>query len=45
VKHGLCQSPQNWKFSSFHRFVQQGIYPQDWSANESLNIPENIGHE
>ena len=45
VKHGLCQSPQNWQFSSFHRFVAKGIYPQDWGANESLNIPENIGHE
>ncbi|WP_413164161.1 REP-associated tyrosine transposase [Capilliphycus salinus ALCB114379] len=45
VKHGLCHSPKDWKYSSFHRFVQQGLYPTDWGANESINIPENIGNE
>jgi len=45
VKHGLCQSPKDWEFSSFHRFVKQAIYPEDWGANEAPYIPENIGNE
>jgi putative transposase len=44
VKHGLCQSPADWEFSSFHRFVDQGIYSTDWGAN-SPQIPDNIGKE
>ncbi len=30
VKHGLCQHPQDWPYSSIHRFIQQGIYPNNW---------------
>jgi putative transposase len=45
VKHGLCQAPSQWSFSSFHRFVADGIYPQDWGSNEGPNLPKNVGHE
>ncbi|MEG3971792.1 transposase [Microcoleus sp. T2B6] len=45
VKHNLCRSPKDWEFSSFHRFVAQGIYPEDWGANEVPLIPEDIGGE
>ena len=30
VKHQLCQSPTDWRWSSVHRFIQQGIYSLDW---------------
>ncbi len=30
VKHGLCQMPAHWQYSSFHQFAQQGVYPHDW---------------
>ncbi|UBF30059.1 transposase (plasmid) [Kovacikia minuta CCNUW1] len=33
VRHGLCRSPGEWKYSSFHRFVVQGIYPPDWGKD------------
>ncbi|MDJ0746767.1 MAG: hypothetical protein QNJ32_25890 [Xenococcaceae cyanobacterium MO_167.B27] len=23
----LCKTPQDWQFSSIHRFIAQGIYP------------------
>ena len=30
VKHGLVASVAEWPYSTFHRFVHQGIYPADW---------------
>ena len=30
VKHGLVENVADWPYSSFHRLVAQGIYPQDW---------------
>ena len=33
VKHGLCRSPQEWLYSTFHRYAGAGIYPADWGAS------------
>jgi putative transposase len=33
VKHGLCSSPQEWPYSTFHRYAGAGIYPVDWGAS------------
>ncbi|MBI3246287.1 MAG: transposase [Deltaproteobacteria bacterium] len=30
VKHGYARCPHAWSYSSFHRFVQTKLYPQDW---------------
>jgi len=30
VKHGLVNSPSEWEFSSFKKFVEKGIYNKDW---------------
>ncbi len=35
VKHGYAAHPADWKFSSFHRAVRQGLYPQTWSASDN----------
>lgn len=32
VRHGHVSSAANWPFSSFHRYVRQGIYPADWAC-------------
>lgn len=45
VKHGLCQTPADWQYSSFHRFVGENYYPSDWGANIILPIPDDIQHE
>lgn len=42
VRHGLCQMPGEWQYSSFHRFVAQGIYPFDWGKREALEPPHGI---
>ncbi|MBD1848663.1 transposase [Leptolyngbya sp. GB1-A1] len=30
VRHGLCERAVDWQYSSFHRFVAQGVYSKDW---------------
>jgi putative transposase len=32
VKHGLVRKVANWPHSTFHRLVEQGIYPLDWGG-------------
>lgn len=32
AKHGLVNSPKEWKLSSFQRYVDEGLYPSDWSG-------------
>ena len=39
VKHGLVGSVGEWPYSSFHRFVAQGVYPADWAASGALDLP------
>jgi len=33
-KHGLVTRVRDWPYSSFHRAVEQGIYDEDWLADE-----------
>ena len=35
VKHGYCKSPKDWKYSSFNRFVNAGLYCPDWCKDPS----------
>lgn len=40
VKHGLVARACEWPYSTFHRFVRDGVYPSDWGMAEpaSMNI-------
>jgi putative transposase len=33
VKHGHAARVQDWPYSSFHRWVQLGAYPEDWAGD------------
>jgi len=33
VKHGWVQHVKDWPHSSFHRYVNRGIYPENWRAD------------
>jgi REP-associated tyrosine transposase len=33
VKHGLVTRVRDWPFSSFHRMVKLGVYPEDWAGD------------
>ena len=45
VKHRLEKSPIDWPYSSFHRYVKQGIYDSNWGAGAEINFDENVGYE
>ncbi len=45
VKHGLVSSPKDWDFSTFHRYVKNGTYSENWGSLKSIELPENIGGE
>ena len=32
VKHGLVKQVIDWLYSSFHRYVRQGMIPADWAV-------------
>jgi len=43
VKHGLCRCPHEWKWSSFHRWVAEGVYEADWCCycrNAPASLPD-----
>jgi putative transposase len=35
VKHGHVARVRDWPFSSFHRIVRLGIYPEDWAGDST----------
>jgi len=32
IKHGLVESPRDWPYSTFHRWVKLGVYNPDWGC-------------
>ena len=32
VKHQLVRCPHQWEYSSFHRYVREGYYSEDWGC-------------
>lgn len=42
VKHRLVTRVADWPFSSFHRYVEQGILPSDW-AGEAKELLGSFG--
>jgi putative transposase len=45
VKHGLVANAADWRYSSFHRAVAMGIYPDDWAGGGAVvdNVGERYG--
>ena len=37
VKHGWVQQVKSWPFSTFHRDVKSGLYPENW-AGEMMDL-------
>ena len=40
VKHGLARRPQDWKWSSIHRFIAKGLFVPDWPGGRELELPQ-----
>jgi len=43
VRHGLCERADLWPYSTFHRYVKQGIYPMDWGGGDTQMDEETFG--
>ena len=45
VKHGLVAAPKDWEYSSFHRYVRDGLYDKMWGAGDEILFHTGIGSE
>lgn len=37
VKHGLVTMVKEWPYSTFHRYVAESIYPQNWGSDVKID--------
>ena len=45
VKHGLVDAPKDWEYSSFHRYVQAGLYDEMWGSGDEILFDTGTGNE
>ncbi len=38
VKHNLVDRPVNWEFSTFHKYLAEGWYSEEWGCKEPQNL-------
>jgi putative transposase len=41
VKHGYVKRAVDWPYSSFHRYVKQGLLPADWAEVEGIETEDD----
>jgi len=44
VKHGYVERVSDWKYSSIHKYIRDGVIPENWGGAD-ITIPDNIGGE
>lgn len=37
IKHGLVQQVKEWQYSTFHRYVKNGFYDENWGNNIDIS--------
>lgn len=42
VKHGHVRYVKEWPHSTFHRYVERGVYPDDW-AGDGFDMEHDFG--
>ena len=45
VKHGLVEAPRDWAYSSFQRYVREGMYDSEWGAGDTISFEDGVGSE
>ncbi len=45
VKHALVNQVKDWQYSSFHKFVKQGLYENDWGSIEDIKNIKDLDFE
>jgi putative transposase len=43
--YGLVKAPKDWKYSSFHRYVRDGVYEAEWGADVDIEFETTVGSE
>ena len=43
VKHGYVKRVVDWPYSSFHRYIKQGLLPRDWGGTEGEDDDIDFG--
>ncbi len=38
LKHGHARRVRDWPYSTFHRYVEAGIYPMDWCGDVDMAV-------
>ena len=39
VRHGMVERAADWPFSTFHRDVARGLFPQEWGMGQDAELP------
>jgi putative transposase len=45
VKHGLVETVAAWPWSSFHRYMRDGYYPEDWGGGNVFGMDDLVVRE
>jgi putative transposase len=43
VKHGSIARVRHWPYSTFHRYVREGFYPENWGEGVSFDEDDSFG--
>ncbi len=43
LKHGLVKQVNDWPHSTFHRYVKQGVYGENWGGDYSVTEDGSFG--
>jgi putative transposase len=38
VKHSHVEKVRDWPYSTFHRYIELGVYPEDWVSDPELGL-------
>ncbi len=45
VKHGYINNVRDWEFSSFHKFVKNNFYDNNWGSSTDIKNIQNLDFE
>ena len=45
VKHGFIKNVKDWEFSSFHKFVKQALYEENWGSSTDIESIKDLDFE
>lgn len=45
VKHNYVKTVKEWEYSSFHKFVKQNLYNENWGSNSDIENIKNMSIE